>query len=146
MMKILKTKTGRHLPRTWEKIDGTQILDPDGWRTDGCAWGRPLSRDEWDKRKQISTRKIGLEPVLKIDVLKRDWVENTIGILRDTFLSGTEFSTDKLHRIILKPEHPNWWGVLMAVAKQRGLIDPVGYRTSERKSANGRVVRVWRRK
>jgi hypothetical protein len=28
-MKILKTKTGRHLPRTWEKIDGTQILDPD---------------------------------------------------------------------------------------------------------------------
>jgi hypothetical protein len=145
-MKILKTKTGRHLPRTWEKIDGTQILDPDGWRTDGCAWGRPLSRDEWDKRKQVSTRKIGIEPTLQIDVLKRDWVDSTLCLLLDSFALGEEFTTDSIHEIALHPEHPNWWGVLMAVAKQRGLIEHAGYKTSERKSANGRVVRVWRRK
>jgi hypothetical protein len=145
-MKILKTKTGRHLPRTWEKIDGTQIFDPDGWRTDGCAWGRPLSRDEWDKLKQVSTRKIGIEPVLQIDVLKRQWCENALPCFY-LFSALQEFTSDDLHRHVpTQPEHPNWWGVLMAVAKQRGLIEPVGYRTSERKSANGRVVRVWRRK
>jgi hypothetical protein len=143
-MKILKTKTGRHLPRTWEKIDGTQILDPDGWRTDGCAWGRPLSRDEWDKRKQVSTIKFNARNLLQLGELKRVWVDAMIENITALQVSD-KFTSDDAHRWGT-PEHPNWWGVLMAVAKQRGLIEPVGYKSSERKSANGRVVRVWRRK
>lgn len=67
-------------------------------------------------------------------------------MILDVFRPKEEFTSDTLHIIMPRPAHPNWWGVLMASAKHRGLIEPVGYRTSERKSANGRVVRVWRRK
>lgn len=41
------------------------------------------------------------------------------------------------------PDHPNRWGSLFRVAKDEGLITPVGYRESRRPSRAGGVCRVW---
>jgi hypothetical protein len=47
-------KTTKHLPRTWERITNTSILDPDGWR-DGTSWNKPIDFKEWTSRMNQST-------------------------------------------------------------------------------------------
>lgn len=43
-------------PATWEWLEGVKILDPDGWRgTNGRPWDDPISREEWQERRNAST-------------------------------------------------------------------------------------------
>jgi len=45
----------RLIPITWAKIDGVEIIDPDGWRADGQSFDVPIARDEWERRRDEST-------------------------------------------------------------------------------------------
>lgn len=42
------------------------------------------------------------------------------------------------------PDHPNRWGALFRAAMTAGLIVPVGFTTSTRRSRHGGILRVWR--
>lgn len=80
----------------------------------------------------------------QLDLLKRDWVERSLPKLVDALLPRP-FCCDDIHPILDKPDHPNWFGVLMSVAKRKGLIRRVGYQPSKRLSANRRVLATWER-
>ncbi len=83
----------------------------------------------------------------QLNLLDRDWIADKMPAFV-SFLNqwdGT-FTSDELHRILGEPPHPNWFGVFLANAKRMGLIEKIGWKESERKSANGRVVRLWQRK
>ena len=54
-----------------------------------------------------------------------------------------DFTTDNLHRLLDDPPHSNWFGVLMARMKNKGLIRRKGYQPSARPEANGRPVAIW---
>ena len=56
---------------------------------------------------------------------------------------GSTFTTDDLHPLLPAPQHPNWYGVLMARLKGNGLIRRVNAVASRRKEANGRLISVW---
>lgn len=51
----MKKKQIKHRPETWEKISKIIILDPDGWRSDGQSFNKPIDVDEWNRRKDEST-------------------------------------------------------------------------------------------
>ncbi len=74
--------------------------------------------------------------------IKNDWCNRMTPIVLASFKS--EFTTDDIHRVVEAPAHPNWFGVLVAQLKNKGLVEKVGYRTSQRKEANGRAVAAWR--
>lgn len=42
------------------------------------------------------------------------------------------------------PDVPQRWGALFRAASTEGLIEPIGYRQSRRRSRSGGVCRVWR--
>jgi len=57
---------------------------------------------------------------------------------------GVEFTADDLTEMgVEDPDHPSRWGSLFSALKRDGVITPVGYRPSTRKSRNGGVCRVW---
>lgn len=43
----------------------------------------------------------------------------------------------------LAPKHPNWWGLLFGIAHRAGIIVPVGYTASGRRSRAGGACHVW---
>ena len=47
----------KHPPIYWEKMDNIVVLDPDGWRYDEKSWYEPITRNEWIRRKNMSTIK-----------------------------------------------------------------------------------------
>lgn len=79
-----------------------------------------------------------LQPLSEI---KRAWIENAAEQIVQIF---SDFTTDDLHEYFAEPMEKNWWGVLMAKLKNEGKVERIGYKQSNRKSANGRVVAVWR--
>lgn len=57
---------------------------------------------------------------------------------------GGEFTADDLTDMgVPDPDHSARWGSLFAALKREGVIRPVGYRASTRKSRNGGVCRIW---
>lgn len=48
----------KETPSSWEKIYKVKIIDPDGWRTDGQSFKKPITREEWEHRMNQSTIKI----------------------------------------------------------------------------------------
>jgi hypothetical protein len=82
---------------------------------------------------------------LELSGLRRDWIEAAVEdwpiIVRSL---PPLWTTDDLHQHLGDAEEPNWYGVLCASLKAKGLIARVGYRPSQRPEANGRVVAVWR--
>lgn len=85
-----------------------------------------------------------------------DWLENiepdpwwTDGADRALALlaaTGSPFTVDALRDepyCLPDPPHPNAWGGLLARARRRGLIRPIGYTISTRPSRHGSIVRVW---
>jgi len=84
---------------------------------------------------------------LELTDLQRSWVDDALAVIvraKADMLPQT-FTTDDLHAILPKPEHPNWYGVLLAKLRNSGVVEKFGYKPSARPSANGRVVAVWRR-
>lgn len=62
--------------------------------------------------------------------------------------TGSEFTaTDVLEGVGYPPRevHPNTIGARLTALAKRGIIDPVGYRKSERPQRHAGIVRVWRR-
>jgi len=82
---------------------------------------------------------------LELAALERDWVDSAYDLVWG-LRQGSEFATDDLHDSLPRPQHPNWWGVLLAKCRTVGIVEPIGYRPSLRPEANGRVIRVWRRR
>ena len=79
----------------------------------------------------------------QLDLLKRAWIENSVPFIAGQN-PGHTFTSDHLHGLLDAPAHQNWWGVLMAVCKKRGLVERVGYQTSQRREANGRSIVIWK--
>ena len=79
----------------------------------------------------------------QLDLLQRDWCDNAEPLLIAN-MRGASFTSDDLHEQFIAPQHGNWWGVLMARMKNKGLVEKVGYRPSKRPEANGRPIAVWR--
>ncbi len=82
------------------------------------------------------------DAAVQLDLLQRDWCERMEGIVLLT-MRGRTFTSDDLHGVLDTPEHPNWWGVLLARMKNKGLVQRIGYQPSTRKAANGRPIALW---
>lgn len=80
---------------------------------------------------------------VQLELLKRSWCEECEPIVASS-MKGRDFTTDDLHPILPKPDHVNWFGVLLAIMKRKGKAARITYRASARPEANGRVVGVWR--
>jgi hypothetical protein len=80
---------------------------------------------------------------LELTALKRDWIESAIPTVK-MFFSGHEFTADDLHPVLDKPEQPNWFGVLIAAMKRRGLIVETGYIVSARPERNKSRILRWK--
>lgn len=80
---------------------------------------------------------------LPLSDLKREWIA-TVALAVPALMAGLEFTTDDLHDFLPEPGHPNWLGCAIAKLRNEGVIERLGYRQSQRPSANGRVVAVWR--
>jgi hypothetical protein len=80
----------------------------------------------------------------QLDLLKLDWCE----LCEPVVLAGhfITFTSDDLHPILPTPQHCNWFGVLMARMKNKGLVERIGYQPSRRPEANGRPIAIWRKK
>jgi len=81
---------------------------------------------------------------LELRELRRPWVDDALPRLATMLPALGEFTSDDLHDRLPKPEHDNWYGVLVAAARNKGLIERVGARPSCRDEANGRWIAVWR--
>jgi len=81
----------------------------------------------------------------QLDLLQRDWCDEAERLMLMLYGQNDTFTIDGLHAWIPKPPHPNWWGVLMAKLRATGRYENTGARRkSNRPSANGRKVPVWR--
>lgn len=73
----------------------------------------------------------------------RLWAEHELDRLAE---SGERFTADDLRAVVGAPpdgEHVNGIGGLFLRASQRGRIESLGFRTSQRPEARGRPLRVW---
>lgn len=80
---------------------------------------------------------------LELGTLKRDWVSTSEDSLRPALKGLGRFSSDDLHSMLVKPTERNWFGVLLASLKNKGLIRRVDVMASRRPEANGRLISVW---
>ena len=80
---------------------------------------------------------------LELRDLRRPWAEEALPTLAAMLPQLGQFTADDLHGKLPEPQHSNWYGVLMACARNAGIIRRVGDRVSSRKEANGRRVAVW---
>ncbi len=83
---------------------------------------------------------------LELADLRRPWVDEVMPTLAALLPGLGEFTADDLHGKLPEPEHHNWYGVLVACARNAGLIERVGARPSKRPEANGRWLAVWKGK
>lgn len=79
----------------------------------------------------------------QLDLLQRDWCDNAEPIVAER-MRGHQFTSDELHEIFIAPENGNWWGVLMARMKNKGMVERIGYQPSRRPEANGRPIAIWK--
>jgi hypothetical protein len=83
---------------------------------------------------------------LELTTLRRDWIEESFPLVVQALQDKRTFTSDDLYNWNLgKPECVNWYGALMAKLSKSKIIRKIGYQTSTRKQANGRVVAVWER-
>lgn len=68
-------------------------------------------------------------------------IENMAKEARET---GVAFSSDQFRERIPLPDHPAWAGTAWSAARNRGIIEPVGWRISTSRSRHGGPVRGWR--
>ena len=81
----------------------------------------------------------------QLDLLKRTWLDDVEPAICRSIPSGDVFTCDRLHQVVpCEPQHVNWWGVLLARMKRKGMIAKLGWVASERIEANGRPVALWR--
>lgn len=80
---------------------------------------------------------------LELKAVKRDWIDESICFLRFVLPQMRTFSSDDLHDILNPPQHQNWFGVLLAAMKNKGMIRRVNAVASKRPEANGRLISVW---
>lgn len=80
---------------------------------------------------------------LELKAIKRQWVEESMCFLQLVMSDMGQFTSDDLHVILHPPQHPNWFGILLAAMKNKGLIRRVNAIASKRPEANGRLVSVW---
>lgn len=78
----------------------------------------------------------------QLNLLWRDWIEENTPCVLST-MAGKQFTSDDLHKTLGAPPQQNWWGVLLARLKNKGLVRRVGYKPSERTERNGGVIAVW---
>lgn len=79
----------------------------------------------------------------QLSLLDREWVAIHAPLVL-TAMQGREFTSDCLHGLLPEPDQRNHYGALIARLANQGLVEKIGYRPSQRKEANGRVVAVWR--
>lgn len=82
-----------------------------------------------------------VQPLLPV----KDWMP---GCAREVLakLGDAEFTSDDLHGHVPEPFHANSWGAFLNYMARKGMIVVAGHRKSDRPSANGREIKVWRRK
>lgn len=83
-----------------------------------------------------------MQMTTQLDFLQRDWCELCEPVVLGA--SFVSFTSDDLHPILPTPQHHNWFGVLMARMKNKGLVERIGYQPSKRVEANGRPIAIWR--
>jgi hypothetical protein len=83
---------------------------------------------------------------LQLDLLKRDWCDESEAVITKEIPHDQFFTSDELHVLygVTEPEHCNWWGVLLARMKRKKLIEHHGYVRSARPEANYRPVVLWK--
>lgn len=79
----------------------------------------------------------------QLSLLDREWATVHAPTVVSA-MAGRDFTADDLHAILPTPENRNYYGVLLARMKNKGMVRKVGYQPSLRPEANGRVVAVWR--
>jgi hypothetical protein len=80
---------------------------------------------------------------LELKAIKRAWLDDAAWQIDALLPKLGRFSTDDIHPLLPKPEHENWYGILMAQLKNKGLIRRVDATASKRPEANGRLISVW---
>lgn len=80
---------------------------------------------------------------LELSDLRLPWVDEALPRLAAMLPMLGQFTSDDLHGKLPKPQHGNWYGVLVASASRARLIKRVGDKVSSRKEANGRRVALW---
>lgn len=83
---------------------------------------------------------------LELTDVRRSWIDAAIPLVVERIKDGQSFSADNLHTFLPAPEHLNWYGILCASLKRRGLIVNAGYATSTRPERNGAKVGLWKAK
>lgn len=85
------------------------------------------------------------QPLLQLDTMRRPWIDDAVDQFpRIAYHLLPEWTSDDLHRHLPEPPEKNAWGSLLARLKKSGVIRKVGYRVSERPSANCRPVSLWK--
>lgn len=80
---------------------------------------------------------------LELPGTRREWIDDAAPRLVMMLPTLGRFTSDDIHRLLPPPAHANWFGILVATLKNRGLVRKVGYKPSERKERNGGVISVW---
>ena len=78
----------------------------------------------------------------QLNLLKREWCEDA-GPIVIRMMRGAPFTSDDVREYLTPPKNNNYFGVLFATLKNKGLIKRIGYQPSKRPEANGRPVAVW---
>jgi len=74
------------------------------------------------------------------------WKTDALAVLEKVARSGEEFDAYTLQEKhgLRQPPRPNMWGSLFATAHRKGVIAPVGYHQSQRRTRSGGTCRLWR--
>ena len=78
----------------------------------------------------------------QLNLLQRDWCEFSEPVVL-RMMRGMPFTTDDIRHYLPEPANVNYYGVLMARMKNKGLVARITYRPSKRPEANGRPIAVW---
>ena len=79
---------------------------------------------------------------LELSEMRRDWIYDAVRLFPSIGITKP-FTTDQLHNFFTRPPHDNYWGSLMARLKKQNYIRKIGYKVSDRPSANSRPVSLW---
>lgn len=94
-------------------------------------------------KTQIYQTKAEFDVKLKLTDVERDWLEDAALTLEPMLHRFGRFTSDDLRRVLPPPAGVNWFGILFAKLKNKGLIRRVSAQPSARPEANGRLVSVW---
>ena len=83
------------------------------------------------------------QPLLKLDELKRAWIDDAESKFNARAFSLGTFTTDDLRHYIDEPPTPNWIGCLAARLRNCGRIREIGRVKSTRPERNGAKVSLW---